>query len=172
LEKSFIQVNILKKVSALKKHIQCSSDLISLFRISLFENWSMGISYFSSFLFRSISLCFLSLGVRLKDNKKQWNLVGKFLNNKQQFVDDKPPFSDFIKIVHLRNDALHYTLEFKPPVGDLTPLYNSYRYENAELAVRTIESMIEHLCENSSVQLPRWLIKFRGTSGYWDDAFC
>lgn len=81
------------------------------------------------------------------------------------------PFSDFVKIVNLRNDALHYTLEFKPPVADVTPLYNSYRYENAEVAVNTINSMIEHLSENSNIPLPRWLMTFRGTSGYWDDAF-
>jgi hypothetical protein len=76
-----------------------------------------------------------------------------------------------IVAVPLRNDALHYTLEFKPPIADLTPLYNSYRYENAEFAVKTIDSMIQHLCEYSSVQLPHWLTKYRGTSGYWDDVF-
>jgi predicted metallo-beta-lactamase superfamily hydrolase len=85
----------------------------------------------------------------IKDNKKQWRLVGNFLNRRAQFVDDKQPFSDFVKIVNLRNDTLHYTLEFKPPVADITPLYNSYRYENAELAVKTINSMVEHLSENS-----------------------
>ncbi|MFL6432115.1 MAG: hypothetical protein ACJ71O_00085 [Nitrososphaeraceae archaeon] len=104
-------------------------------------------------------------------NRQRWKVVGNFLNNREQFIDDKPPLSDFAKIVKLRNDAVHYTRKFKPPTGDLTPLYNSYRYENAEMALKTINSMIEHLCENSNILLPRWLLKFRGQFGYWDDAF-
>ncbi|MFL6343544.1 MAG: hypothetical protein ACJ72U_18620, partial [Nitrososphaeraceae archaeon] len=104
-------------------------------------------------------------------NRQRWKVVGNFLNNREQFIDDKPPLSDFAKIVKLRNDAVHYTRKFKPPIGDLTPLYNSYRYENAEMALKTINSMIEHLCENSNILLPRWLLKFRGQFGYWDDAF-
>jgi hypothetical protein len=108
---------------------------------------------------------------KLKDHKKQWLLIGNFLNPENLFKEDKLPFSDFAKIVDLRNDALHYTPKFKPPVGDLTPLYDSYRYENAEIALKIIDSMVEHLSENSNIPLPKWLMRFRGPFGYWDDTF-
>jgi hypothetical protein len=107
----------------------------------------------------------------LKDHKKQWLLVGNFLNPQNPFCEGKPPFSDFADIVDRRNDAMHYTSKFEPPIDDLTPLYACYRYEKAESAVKTIDSMIEHLSEKSNISLPKWLRKFRGAFGYWDDAF-
>jgi hypothetical protein len=113
---------------------------------------------------------------KLKDHKKKWLLVSRHLNAKHPFEENKQPFSDFDKIVDLRNDAMHYTARFRPPVDNLTPLYDSYRYIyivyiyiQAELAVKTMDSMIEHL--GSNIPLPKWLMRFRGSIGYWDDAF-
>jgi hypothetical protein len=108
---------------------------------------------------------------KLKDHKKQWLLINKQLNPKYPFDENQQPFSDFARIVDLRNDALHYTPEFKPPIDDLTPLYDSYRYENAELAVNTTDAMIRHLSMDSQIPIPKWLVRFRGAFGYWDDAF-
>ena len=79
--------------------------------------------------------------------------------------------ADFAKIVDLRNDVMHYTPEFRPPIDNLTSLYDSYRYEHAELAVKTMDSMIERLCVDSNIPIPKWLVRFRGSFGYWDDAF-
>jgi hypothetical protein len=84
---------------------------------------------------------------KLKNHKKQWLLVNKALNPTKPFDEKKQPFSDFAKVVNLRNDALHYVVKYKTPIGDLTPLYHSYCYENAKLSVNVVDSMIEHLSE-------------------------
>jgi hypothetical protein len=108
---------------------------------------------------------------KLKDHKKQWSLVSKVLNPTNPFDEKTPPFSDFSKVVDLRNDALHYVVKYKTPVGDLSPIYHMYSYENAQLSVNVIDPMIDRLSENSNVPMPRWLSRFRGAFGYWDDAF-
>jgi hypothetical protein len=38
-------------------------------------------------------------------------------------------------------------------------------------SVNVIDPMIERLSESSKIPLPRWLSRFRGAFGYWDDAF-
>jgi hypothetical protein len=62
-------------------------------------------------------------------------------------------------------------VKYETAVGALSPIYDSYSYPNAQLSVDVIDPMIERLSENSNVPLPGWLSKFRGSFGYWDDAF-
>jgi hypothetical protein len=68
--------------------------------------------------------------------------------------------------VDLRNDALHYVVKYKRPVGDISPIYHKYNYGNAQLSVNVIDPMIERLSESSKIPLPRWLSRFRGAFGY------
>lgn len=108
---------------------------------------------------------------KLKDHKKQWFLVCKFLNPQNSFDIQASPYSDFVKVVDLRNDALHYLPEFQSPEGQFTLAYSKFSYDNAKIAVDIILPMIERLTENSVIPLPRWIEKPVSSGGYWDDAF-
>jgi hypothetical protein len=108
---------------------------------------------------------------KLKDHKKQWLLVSKALNKTNPFKERRVPFSRFSKAVNLRNDALHYPVKYKTPIGQFSPIYNSYNHNSARMSVDMIDPMIERLSENSTIPLPGWLRSFRGGFGYWDEAF-
>ena len=98
---------------------------------------------------------------KLKDIKKKWRLVNNFLNKQNQLIEGQLPFSDFAKLVDLRNDSVHYFVNHKDVLNDFVPIYNEYGYANSKLAVGILDKMIENISSSSSVPLPRWLKKFK-----------
>ena len=67
---------------------------------------------------------------KLSDLKKKWLLVTNFLNPQNKLDINIQPFLDFVRIVNLRNDSIHYFVDYKKPENEFAPIYNNYCYKN------------------------------------------
>jgi hypothetical protein len=94
--------------------------------------------------------------------RRKWIMVAQALGSKDCFQLDYPPYSDFKEVVDWRNQIVHYEHLFKKPElvhgrESASAIYSICNLENAQTAVKTVESMIRQLSKKTRIPLPSWL---------------
>ena len=101
--------------------------------------------------------------------RQKWLWVPAALNLPVRFKPGEEPFKDFSYLVELRNSAIHHEPVYQRARNQFSRTYSQLNLENAQIAVKTIVSMVSVLSRESSIPLPAWLRRGLGSAEFWDE---
>jgi hypothetical protein len=84
----------------------------------------------------------------------KWLFVPAVLGTPNLFKPSDFPFSDFVRLVRLRNAIIHYKPTYSTVKGINSKTVSEYNSDNATLALKVVSAMVTELGENSQIGIP------------------
>ena len=108
-------------------------------------------------------------------HEKKWLNTLEKLNQTTKLKKENEPIKSFIRLIGLRDKAVHYKPQYRKSVQDKSKgsnvsfTYFNFNHSNARFGVDVVSQMITYVTQNSNLPFPKWLPKEKSKSGHKGD---